>query len=86
MEETHVCQQATHIGSLQAKVEYQDATMKYLLQRLDESVKMMAQHIKDGEWYREKILDHDIKMKLLTWIFSGVNLLILGILLRLLFK
>lgn len=64
-------------------------TLEDAIKRLDKRINgtfdTIGQHIKDGEYWRRRIATHDTKMKLLTWLFSTLNIVLIALLVKLLF-
>lgn len=58
------------VGELQGIANSLKKDIDRLDKRINGTFDDIATHIKDGEYYRNRIIAHDVKMKLLTWIFS----------------
>ena len=58
------------IGQVQGIVEGLKEDVARLDKRINGTFDNIGEHIKSSEYYRERIVAHDIKMKLLTWIFG----------------
>ena len=71
-------------------------TIKMIFKTLEEAIKRLDKringtfdtigtHIKEGEFWRLRIAAHGTKMKILTWVFSTLNILLIALLIKLLF-
>lgn len=71
------------LGRIENKIDNAKTQVENLSLRLNGSFDKMTDHIKDGEYYRQRVQVHDYKMKLMTWVFGSVNVAILVALIRL---
>jgi len=62
-----------------------EEAIKRLDRRINGTFDTIGTHIKEGEYWRRRIASHDAKMKLLTWLFSTLNIVLIGLLVKLLF-
>ena len=71
-------------------------TIKMIFKTLEEAIKRLDKringtfdtigtHIKEGEFWRLRIAAYGTKMKILTWVFSTLNILLIALLIRVLF-
>lgn len=70
------------LGRIEQKIDNAKSQVEHLSERLNGSFDKMADHIKDGEYYRQRVAAHDVKMKMMTWVFGAVNIAILVALVR----
>lgn len=64
-------------------------TVEESIRRLDKRVNgtfdTIGTHIKEGDFWRLRIERHSIRLKILTWLFSTLNVLLIALLIKLLF-
>ncbi len=84
------CKEHTQVISALAEIKSDIKAVRNDLQllnkRVNGSFERMAKHIEEGEYWRRRITAHEIKMKVLTWIFTSVNIGILFLLLKIVLK
>ena len=75
----HQCKYEEDIGYIKAKLDHID-------ERINGSFDVMTRHIEEGVTYRNMLVSHDVKIKMIVGFFLTVNLAIAGALVRLFIK
>ena len=60
-------------------------SIKRLDKRVNGTFDTIGTHIKEGDYWRLRIERHGIRMKVMTWLFSTLNIMLIVLLIKLLF-
>ena len=75
----HDCKYEEDIG-------YIKASLDNIQKQLNGSMKTIGNHINESDTYRNLIISHDVKIKMIVGFFISVNLAVVGALVRLFIK
>ncbi len=62
------------IAGIKADIKAIRDDISVLNKRINGSFDRIAKHIEEGEYWRRRIVAHDIRMKIYTWLFTLVNI------------
>ena len=80
------CEEHTQLVRDIGEIKEGISNIKDHIQRLDDringSFEIITKHIEEGEYWRGRIQAHEVKLKILTWLFGTLTVGLLWIVLR----